>query len=253
MSRHPRLNRPDRTSWMAEAVRITAFPLPDAVVTADTWWKELLGAEASVETVRKGRLVRQEQGDALGGLLTLTVQPGRIDWNLGGQLPENEPPQDFPSLGRVVESVPKFIDFLTRWTPSTPPIGRLAFGVNAWVPTRDHQEAYGLLDALLPAVEIDPTSTDFQYRINRPRQSRLQIDGLRINRLSSWAALRMELLAVAGGTQPFRAAPLFAVKAELDINTAPDYPGQLPPGSLVDLLSEFVDLGLELLTEGEIP
>jgi len=129
-----------------------------------------MGTEAAVETLRKGRLIRQDQGDAFGGALTLTVQPGRTDWTLAPKAPQDEPPQDFPSLGKIVESVPRLIDLLVaRWVPSSPSVDRLALGVNAWVSVRDHEEAYGVLDALLPAVEVDAASADFQYRINRPR------------------------------------------------------------------------------------
>ena len=197
------------TAW-AESLRITGFTSADAVVTPDTWWKDVVGAEATVETLRKGRLIRQDQGDAIGGSLILTVQPGRVDWNLGAKMPENEPPQDFPSLGKSVESVPRFLELLSRWMPSSPPLDRIAFGLNAWTPVPNHEEAYGVLDALLPAVEFDPESSDFQYRINRPRASRLDVENLRINRLSTWTAIRMELVALTGGARPFRTPPSYA-------------------------------------------
>jgi hypothetical protein len=246
------MSRPALTAWRADALRVSAFPTPDAVITPDAWWKDLLGAEAEVETLRKGRLVRQEQGEALGGLLRLTVQPGRIDWSLGPK-PPPQPPEDFPSVGTFTESLPRLVDLVSRWTPSCPTLGRFAFGVNASMPAASQEEAYGVLDALLPAVEVDPSTTDFQYRVNRPRNSRLNIEGLRVNRLSTWAAMRMEVMALTGGSQPFRAAPTFAVRAELDINTAPDFAGPLPMASLTDLLREFADLAAEILTEGERP
>lgn len=252
MSQTPRMDRPAITEWRAESVRLTAFPMPDAVVTPDSWWKDLLGAEAAVETHRKGRLVRQEQGDALGGVLVLTVQPGRINWQLAAKAPEVLPEDDLISVGKFVEVVPRVLDLLmSRWAPSAPPLGRLALGVSAWVPATSHEHAYNLLDALLPAVEVDPATTDFQYKVNRPRNSRLGIEGLRINRLSSWSAIRMELVALSAGAQPFRTEPIFAVRTELDINTAPDFIGPLPMASLTDILREFADLGAEILVEGE--
>src|SRR5206468_2040175 len=139
--------RPGATAWTADLIRVTAFTSADAVVTPETWWKDVMGAEAEVETVRKSRLVRQDQGDALGGLLTLTVQPGRIDWVLGAKVPQKEPLPDFiPTLGPVVDSGPQLLELLTaRWLPSCPPVDRLALGVNALVPVQGHQEAYELL------------------------------------------------------------------------------------------------------------
>ena len=253
MSRHPRMEPPDVAAWRAESVRVTAFPSADVMLAPDTWWKDVVGTEAAVETRRKGRLVHQDQGDALGGVMTLTVQPGRIDWSLGAKMPRDELLQDFPALGGVVDTLPKFIDLLIGWVPASPPIGRLALGVNARVAVPDRREAYGLLDALLPAVEVDPASTDFQYRINRPGDSGLDIPGLLINRLSTWAAIRLDLVDLAAGVKRFRAASTFAIRAELDVNTTPDFPGPLPAERRLDLLREFMRMSLEILTEGERP
>jgi len=87
--------------------------------------------------------------------------------------------------------------------------------------------------------------------VNRSLDSRLGIEGLRINRLMSWSAMRFEFVAVTGGTRPFRAGePSFMVRCELDINTAPDFPSPLPMGSAPDLLREFADVATEILITG---
>ena len=254
MSRNPRLNRPDLTAWQSETIRVTAFPSSDAVVTSETWWKALLGEEPSLQTVRKGRFFRRDQGDALNGVMSLTVQPGRIDWNLGPKVVPDEPPQDFPSLGTAVDNIRRFTDLILHWLPSSPPLDRLAMGVTAWLPAKDQHEAYSILDTLLPAVEVDPASSDFRYQVNRARPTRLGIEGLRINRLMTWSAIRMEIVAFAGGGgRSYRSSPIFSVRAELDINTSPDFAGPLDPGALPNLLLEFQDDSFEILQGGDQP
>jgi hypothetical protein len=106
---------------------------------------------------------------------------------------------------------------------------------------------------MLPAVEVDPASSDFRYQVNRPRQTQLGIEGLRINRLMTWHSIRMELVAVTGGGRPYRSLPSFAVHTELDISTSQDFTGPLSQESLPDLLREFEDYVLELLRDGDRP
>lgn len=253
MSRHPRVNGPDPAAWSLDLIRVTAFPVADAVVTPETWWKDLLGEEASSLNVQRTHFLQQEQGEALGGVLTLSVGPGRIEWNLVPKIEPEKPPRDFPSLGRVIEGSRQFVDLILRWVPSCPAVGRIALGLNAWVPAPDHTSAYQSLDALLPSVELDPASSDFRYQINRPRTNRSGLDGLLVNRLMSWSAVRMALVSIGPGLRPSRSAPLYACRAELDINTAVDFEGPLPVERIPDLLREFLEVGLEILREGDQP
>jgi hypothetical protein len=242
---------PPLTDWHTDSLRVTAFPTADAVVTPDTWWKDLFGTESSTMTLRKGAMTRQEEGEALGGSLRLTVQPGRIEWAISTKKPA-ELPEDFPSLGPFSGIAADFRDLMLQWTAGAPPLVRLALGVNAFVRADDHQSAYGLLDALLPFVEVDPATTDLQYRVNRPRNSRLGIDGLLINRLATWFGVKIQIVAIRGATQQqIVVPPLFAVRTELDINTTADFPGPLPMGSTTELLHEFSDIAAATLERGD--
>lgn len=245
--------RPELDAWSLELIRVTAFPAADAVVTPDTWWKDLLGEESSTQTIQRVHLLRQEQGEMLGGLLTLTVRPGRIDWALSSK-PREEPPESFPAAGKFMEAAPQFLDLMTRWISSCPALlDRLALGLNAWTPAADHTEAYAVLGVMLPSVDVDPATTDLRYQVNRPRPSRLGIPNLRINRLMAWSAVRMEVISISGRTMSHHGLPLFACRVELDINTAPDFANHLPHEALPNLLRELWDLGAEILKEGERP
>src|SRR5687767_482898 len=145
MSRQSRMTRPEFTAWRADALRVSAFPSADAVVTSDAWWKDVTGAEPAVETLRKGRLMREEQGEALEGLLALIVAPGRIDWRLGA-LPTAGLPEELPSLGPFAGSLARLLEAMTRWAPASPRLDRLGLGAVAWVPAHSHEDAYGIID-----------------------------------------------------------------------------------------------------------
>jgi hypothetical protein len=250
------VNRDQRSpveAWLVESLRLTAFPSADAAVTPETWWKDLLGQESATQTIQRAHFTRQEQGEWEGGILTLSILPGRIDWTLSPKVPQDGPPSNLLAVGSFSEIVPKFIDLILRWIPSCPKVDRLALGVNALMPVPDQAKGYGTLATLLPSVQLDAASSDFRYQVNRPRPTRLGVEGLKINRLAAWSVMRMELVAVTVPTRTHRSAPLFACRAEIDINTSADFSQPLPPERLPDLVREFLNLGAEILAEGDRP
>ena len=243
--------RPPVEAWLGESLRLTAFPTADAQVTAETWWKGLFGEEASTQTIQRTSFTRQEQGEWQGGLLSLTVHPARIDWVFSPKVPQDTPLSDFPSVGPLLESAPKFVELMLRWLPSGPALDRLALGLGAFLPVPDQAKGYGILATLLPSVKVDPESSDFRYQINRPRPSRRGAEGLQINRLAAWAVMRLELVSITGSAGARRAAGLYACRTDVDINTAPSPSQPLPQERLPDLLQEFLDIALQIVAEGD--
>jgi hypothetical protein len=103
-------------------------------------------------------------------------------------------------------------------------------------------------------------SSDFLYRINRPRPSTSLGDGTAINRLATWAVIHVVELrvAVSGGGAGAEAVsrqgePFIACRLELDINTAAARSGTLPRESLDALLAELGNLAVEIAVEGDKP
>jgi hypothetical protein len=148
---------------------------------------------------------------------------------------------------------------MARWFELSPSLDRLAFGAAALIPVQSRLEGYLLLAAYLPAVKLDAEgSSDFMYRINRPRMSKLNIENLRINRLSTWAVIKMQyqqfrLASHAQQVKTIQGETLFADRVELDINTSPEFGGQLPKQRYPEIFNELQDLGSEILQEGDRP
>lgn len=96
------------------------------------------------------------------------------------------------------------------------------------------------------------------YQINRPRQ--VESDGweYKMNRLSKWAVVTLEVLEVeissGGGSRSARKVEMGnACQVELDMNTAPgEQPEPLPSEQLVGIFSGLVEAGGEILTRGDI-
>ena len=240
-------------------MRATIFPAPGVPFTAESWWKEAVGGEPESRTVRPATRQRQEEGPfENGGRLSLSINPlGIVQWTLTAEQPKDVP-EEIPTIGPVDELAKPFLGLLNRWfrSPTCLTASRLAFGVTAILPVEGYREGYETIALYLPAVTIDPTnSTDFQYRINRPRPSSTRLPGLQINRLSTWNVFRMTVLA--GPTSDPASASVvgerFGCLAELDINTAPSFAGPFTSRDTSSVMSELERLAIEILAEGELP
>ncbi len=105
-------------------------------------------------------------------------------------------------------------------------------------------------------MQLDPTSSDFSYQINRPRISGSGIPDLKINRLSKWsvASWRLEEWSLGPQTtvKTLEGQEAFSCRLELDINTAADFSGEITSQSLASIFAEQINLGAEIAEHGDI-
>ena len=246
------------TDWRAEQLRLTVFPMPGASIRSPEWWESMIGSppdETASNPKRGSSLISGHHGT---GKLLLKLEPDRIDWLFVPS--ETEPDSlpaalEFPTVGTVEEGLTTFSDIVERWLAKDgiPEVSRIAFGAVLMHPETDHRSGYLRLPDYVP-VRVDPGSSDFLYQINRSVTSDIGIDGLRINRLSKWSVAKFMLFsfALTGteiGQRPVP-APVYALRLELDINTAPEFEGPIPRARLVDVYRELVRLGREIVAEG---
>lgn len=243
--------------WLAETLRVTAFPAPDAQVNPSGWWKHVVGQdpETEVQRQRVGELV--QDGIVGSAKVALRVRPDRIDWIMAPIDPA-QPPENFLTVGPFEESAKQFRALIDSWAPLSPAVSRIAFGTTAFLPAPDHTSGYKTLATYLPFVQVDPGSSDFSYQINRPRESKAGIEGLSINRLSKWSVAKMMMHAFSMDPQqgmrlvraPFE---VFACRVEIDINTSASYKGVLSPDQTLTVLNELEVLAKEILRDGDCP
>ena len=172
--------------WHAELLRMTAFPTPTAKAARPEWWQELTGETPRQVTSEPRKGGAQVEGTFADGRLLLTANPMRID--LAYLVTPNVTPFERErTLGSYARAESVFANVASKWLglESRPPIQRLAYGVVVVAPVDSHEEGYQALQTFLPAVRLDPASSDFLYQINRTRQSAI-VEGLTVNRLSKW-------------------------------------------------------------------
>ena len=246
--------RPDVAAWRVGTLRATVFTGLDVTVDDVSKWQDVVG-EPPTKSNSQPRIGQLDETGPFGnGGLFLTIAPGRINWQYGPVLGD-EIPEEIPNVGPLPEALDLFTLLVMRWSESSPPITRLAFGAQLVMPVGSHGEAYRLLDTYLPTVNVDPETSDFYYSINRKRPSNSGLPDLILNRLSKWGAIRAQTKVGSLKHGEVRAVSdaIYACKVELDINTTPEYEHELTRDRLPDLFQELTALGVEIATQGDIP
>jgi hypothetical protein len=133
----------------------------------------------------------------------------------------------------------------------------MAFGSVLLHRENTKEAGYERLGHYIP-VRPPADSSDFVYQINHPVMSGTGIANLRINRLTKWSTgvFRTVGFSIAFGrptVAPVEHTAAYALRLELDINTAPDFAGPIPADRLVDVYKEFVHLGRGIAAEGLRP
>ena len=156
------------------------------------------------------------------------------------------------ALSSYADAVPAFRRSAMQWLGfgDCPPLRRLAFGAVLLKPVPSHDSGYETLGGYLPAVTMDPKSSDFLYQINRRRLSEV-IDDLWVNRLSKWSIQRVESLTVSSDGTVVRGMGASACRVELDINSVPSAES-LPADRLPRFFEELVVLAGEIALDGDI-
>lgn len=255
-------------NWQVELIRVTSFygQVPAEQKQAwNSWWDNLVGVPSENTTVRKRDEVSQEEGPFIGGNLILALQPRRIDWYLkgqdDGQEGEQVTSQGFKCLKS--EAITKFHELAIRWMKldTCPPLTRIAFGCVLLQPVENREVGYQRLRKYLPSVDLQPGSSDFFYQINRPRESRSEVPNLRINRLSKWSVVMSRPIAVSFSlrsgdkgtlTSMTEGHAMSACRVELDINTSPEFKGELRGNDLLSVFDELVRLSREIAENGDV-
>ena len=88
------------------------------------------------------------------------------------------------------------------------------------------------------------------------RDSKVSVDNLKLNRLSKWSVAATQGVLVSFTPSQIAAVPtsrqIYAGRLELDINTAPDFAGELDRGKLSQLFNELMELGTEIAEKGDV-
>jgi hypothetical protein len=239
----------DLKPWQIGDVRLTAFRTPALSEPGAELkkWEALVGKRPETVNETNYGLEGEASGPfILGGKLRLRWSHGVIQWMLE-RSPDTDRPETFFWMNPEV-LVP-FKELMRRWLIDCPPLRRLAFGAALYLPVKDRREAYDHFERLLHlGLKYSDDEGDLVYQYNRRRLSQ-SVSGVKINRLSKWTWVPLELRTQ--DDQPVRREE--ACLLEVDINTAPEFQGTLPHDRYVQLFEEMVGLAVEIAARGDVP
>jgi hypothetical protein len=253
----PRLDFGD---WTADQLRCTAFTLTGTSMPAAHWWTRLAGTDPEEITSNPRLGSSQAVGKFGSRTLVVSTQPDRVDWFLSPVPIEAASIQGqaatesyLPSIGNAIEAIDVFGELSKRWMTfeDIPNVTRLALGGVLSHQEVDKRAAYLRLPDYVP-VTVDPESSDFLFQINLPTGSQ-SIEGLVINRLSKWSVTMFRLFVIGpGGPLPQDLKTTIALRAEIDINTAQEYQGELPKNQLGQIMDELIEHGRDMIMNGVV-
>lgn len=254
MSQKKNINSPSTSTWEAESLRLTAFPIEPVSISDVDWWAQTVGEDPAIRAEKKREGELREAGPIDNGELRLEISlaRARIDWNY---IPSGEGP--LARLGKFQEVTELFKELMLHWLSikNLPAINRLAFGAILLLPVDSKEEGYKRLFGYLP-FELDTENMgDFFYQINRRKPSNVGPSGLQINRLRRWSLSESSMAQFRfspGQIVQSLGPPSYACRLLLDINTMHDLEGSLPPETLSNLFQELIALGKEISERGDI-
>ncbi|PYV67023.1 MAG: hypothetical protein DMG96_40570 [Acidobacteria bacterium] len=251
------------SNWQAESLRLTVFLATNVQLRDEGWWTKVAGTDPENRIAKPNRGEIVEAGIFQGNVLTLSVQPGRVDWILGPNMSIEDDLGEIKSVGSFRSAETTFSATMSDWLKDCPSTVRLAYGAVLLEPVENREKGYLRVAEYVPAVKIDPLgSEDFLYQINRPRES-TTVKGMRLNRLSKWSVASFQPVRFSIGipqSQPRQ--PLvyshggtlaMACRAEFDLSTAAGIQQELPHDMLPRIFNELVALGSEIAQYGDMP
>jgi len=258
MTINPPLKIKSFDSWKTLNLRLSVFIDSAIDLSAYISWSTVFGALPDAQNSQPKIGLIEAAGELSDGQLVLRTLPGRADLVYQPKLlldPLNAQQLDPQILVNVSENFTSQANLLLQKLKSIPDIQitRLAFGAELLLPMPDKQSAYIALNDLLHSVDVDQNSSDFQYFINRKRNSNI-VTNVEINRLSQWSALVSRNITFSQNvSSPQQLSETFACRLILDINTIPTERFYLPVDGLEALYAELVQLGEEIAEYGDIP
>ncbi len=244
--------------WHAEQLRTTIFPTesPLALNLLDLW-KQLRSDEPDKFSFEPTMQKIEKELDDRNFLIISSVD--RIHFQMMPPTPTNPPGESFAEIGEFKKVLPIFEDVVKPWleNDNNNNIIRLAVGGILMSEVESREEGYHKLDKILPTVQIDAeNSRDFQYQINRPRDSKTGEEDSYFNRISKWSVVMSQAVGfIVGQKGPAHREVFptkFACRLALDISTPQDNEMIFNRELIVPLSHELHELGIEIADHGDI-
>lgn len=239
--------------WRIANIRFTAFLDEMPAVKGDQLFQDFFGISPEAETHKRAEFL-SEFSTARGPVLYQVSLAGpKIDFiaTAGVALPDI--PSELPALPAEGNFEQTFRNGAKRLAEQVSELRRVAVGEHFILSAKSKEDAYALMAKFLPDVRIDTaSSSDFLYRINRPRNFDAGGKSIAINRLSQWSCMRLQI-RIEAGSATGKTNIGDAVSLTTDINTVPEADfSNLSAESKIELIGNIFDFSRELAEKGDV-
>jgi len=241
---HPTASQPSPVrEWQISSARLTLLQTPGRPVALK--WEDLFDEEPPNRNAQ-GPVIT-EFGPFETVQLVVQTRPGRADLVLtpgpaGAAM-------EIPTLGRFPGSTELFNKRIVEWAEKFPPVLRLAFGAQLFMPASSVEEANSLLEEIIgiPGLKLEHVR-DFLLQTNVPRESTAEAGG-RINRLTKLLAQQLRTFDITNSGVQLGAVAM-AAGMELDISTSEERVQDMPAQLVRPLLEELLNTAADLAAAG---
>jgi hypothetical protein len=237
--------------WSIGQLRFSVISAQAQTISGSSVFETFFGFAPDVENHRRMDSV-SEFASSRGGIGYSVVLGGpKMDVVMTAELSQPDP-TGFPVL-QEPNIHNQFRDSAIRAVELFAHGSRLAVGQIFLSQASSQVHGYEILSKFLPFAVDSVGSSDFQYRINRPREIQTSDGLVKINRLSTWAC---------GALQKFSPTPIglmstpiaFAAQLETDINTLPDVDvSGFTTDAKQQIIGALFDFSKELADNGDLP
>jgi hypothetical protein len=253
----PRLN----VEWSVQQLRATIFHAPgDAGDKIHEYWAKAFGSMPQQDETKNLEGVRVVGGQVRDKQWMANIRRDRVD--IASQ-PAAAPPLGSGDVWYRSESpyqqiVRELIEPSHLLVDTVSGVNRLAVGALFLAPASGISDAYAKLNVVFPYLHLEGLDApDFSFRVNRRRQSQ-RSTALQVNRLATWSIAQGQTVSFglvgSGGASALGSEIQFAASLQLDINTVQAGMGaRIPADRAKDILTELVDMAIEIVERGDVP
>lgn len=240
--------------WGLRSLRFTFFSDTPLQVPGSTLFEEFFGLTPDAETHRRAEFLSEFSAEKGSVVYQAIIAGPKADFLVSIGISPETAQAGFPVLppegnfeSRFSESGVKLV------TREQPRITRIALGAHYVHLVSDKQQGYQILKEYIAGIRLDDTSTDFQYRINRPRSVSCEGQDVRFNRLCIWNCLQLKLNFQVSGGVTGQSTICSAVSVTTDINTFPEQDfSALSPQAKKVAVSQLFELTREIPRRGDV-
>jgi hypothetical protein len=241
--------------WTTETLRLSLFLRENPKLSVGDW-KAITGQDEP-QTMQTLATRKSLIGPFQGGFLNVSTLGPRIDAIILPKSPSETIEEGYvPTIGPWPGACADYVAATSPWLAALDyQIHRIAFSGSLLAKGDSLPDVYTHLLGLLKSVRGDPERMrEVIYRVSWPKESKV-IDGMTLHRITTWAALQIQLqLVVQTGLRSTTtgAGATHVIRFEFDHSTDSERTEPFDRAQLVPIYGELVALASENAEQGEV-